>query len=157
MITEPTMMVEPKYVNAYSLPNYRRLVISSNETWVVPADADARRYVVMRVSERRKGDVRYFKAMADELERGGFAAMLHDLMHEDISGFDPRRIPQTNALLEQKSFSWDPIVNWWFEVLCDGTFGADPTNERWEGFCLRSQRRCTGSPRPGPPLRAEVA
>lgn len=132
MITEPTMMIEPKYVNAYPLPNYRKLVVSSNETWVVPADADARRYAVLRVSERRKSDLRYFKAIVDELEGGGYEAMLFDLLHRDITGFDPRRIPQTRALLDQKRLTWDPITTWWFDKLVAGTFGTSP-DASWEG------------------------
>lgn len=141
MITEPTMMIEPKYVNAYQLPNYRRLVISSNETWVVPAGTDARRFAVLRVSERRKADHGYFQAIMDELnERAGYAALLNDLLHRDLTGFDPRRIPSTGALLDQKKLTWDPITAWWFEKLVAGTFGASPDGA-WESWCWASAIR----------------
>jgi hypothetical protein len=70
-------------------------------------DTDARRYAVFRVSEKRRGQLDYFRAIGNELLHGGYAAMLYDLLHRNLNGFDPRIIPLTNALLDQKKLSWD--------------------------------------------------
>jgi hypothetical protein len=127
-ITEPTLLIEPKFVNAYTLPNYRKIAIASNEAWVVPADTDARRFAVFRVSDAYKGRLDYFKAIGNELAHGGYEAMLWELQHRNLSRFDARNIPQTNALLDQKKLSWDEITGWWFERLCLGRIrDADTT------------------------------
>jgi len=120
MISEPTMTIEAKFANPYTLPNYRRFIIASNESWVIPAGPDARRYAVFQVSEHRRDDHAYFRALFGELEAGGYEAMLHDLMRRDISGFDPRRFPQTQALFDQKKLAFDHATRWWFECLCRG-------------------------------------
>lgn len=131
MITEERMTVEAKFANQYTLPNFRKFIIASNETWVIPAGPDARRYAVLRVSERRKGNHPYFSAIFDELARGGYAAMLFDLLHRDLTGFDPWKFPQTRALLDQKRLTWDAITTWWFGKLVAGTFGTSK-DELWE-------------------------
>jgi hypothetical protein len=131
MITEPTTVIEPKFVNAYTLPNYKKIAIASNENWAVPADADARRFAVFRVSDKRKGKFSYFKAIADELSSGGHEAMLYDLQHRDISTFDPRHFPSTEALFQQKKLNFDEITAWWFEKLRAGRL--DQVDEAWIG------------------------
>jgi hypothetical protein len=136
MITEPTTVIEPKFVNAYTLPNYKKIAIASNELWVVSADTDARRYAVFRVSEKRRGQLDYFRAIGNELLHGGYAAMLYDLLHRNLNGFDPRIIPLTNALLDQKKRSWDEITSWWFEKLRDGVLRDSDT--KWTGVAYRS-------------------
>ncbi|HEX5461439.1 MAG TPA: primase-helicase family protein [Steroidobacteraceae bacterium] len=120
MITERMMRIEPKNVNAFVLPNYRKFIIASNDKHVVPAGPDARRYAVFEVSDARRDDFEYFKAIYDELEAGGYAAMLHDLLGRDLSEFDPRKFPITAALFDQKKLGFDPITEWWFEKLLDG-------------------------------------
>jgi hypothetical protein len=37
------------------------------------------------------------------METGGYEAMLHDLLAYDLSHFNVRRVPITDALQEQKS------------------------------------------------------
>jgi hypothetical protein len=120
MITEKSLQIEPKFVDSYSLPNYRKFAMSSNETWVVNADLEARRYAVFHVSDARTGDRQYFKAIMDDLEHGGCEAMLHDLLNRDLADFEVRDFPQTKALLDQKKLSWDDVTAWYFERLREG-------------------------------------
>ena len=50
--------------------------------------------------------------------------MLHDLLAHDLSQFDVRRVPQTEALTDQKLRSLGSIESWWFEVLSAGELPA---------------------------------
>jgi len=50
LITEETLLIEPKGVDSYSVRNCLHLIMSSNSEWVVPAGADARRYFLLDVS-----------------------------------------------------------------------------------------------------------
>lgn len=103
MVTEPSLFIEPKGVDATNQPNYLHIIIASNNDWVIPAAPGERRFAAFRVSDRRMGDKAYFNALFGEMEAGGLAAMLHDLLAMDLTGWHPRfSIPQTRELSDQK-------------------------------------------------------
>src|SRR5262245_4418173 len=47
LITEETILVEPKGVDTFSIRNCLHIILSSNERWVIPAGSDARRFFVL--------------------------------------------------------------------------------------------------------------
>ncbi len=104
-VTEPTLMIEPKGVDPYPVRNVIALLMSSNHEFVVPAGKDARRYFVLDVSDARKQDHAYFEAIAHEMANGGHEALLYFLLNRDLSGFEVRKVPQTEALADQKARS----------------------------------------------------
>jgi hypothetical protein len=105
LITEPQIKIEPKGVDAFTVPNMLMIFMASNNDWVVPAGASARRYFVLDVSEARKQDHAYFDAIEKELDNGGRAALLHFLLSRDLTAFNIRDVPQTRALADQKARS----------------------------------------------------
>jgi hypothetical protein len=117
LITEPSIMIEAKYQNAVSVRNMTHILMASNSDWVIPATSDERRYCVMDVSEAHMGNIPYFKRLYVQMEAGGLAAMLHDLLNRDISEFNFRTVPQTAALADQKRHSLDSLHQWWQAVL----------------------------------------
>ena len=120
LITEETVMVEAKGYDAEAAQNYVHLIMASNEDWIVPARADDRRFFVLDVSDERRRDIEYFKAMQDQLEAGGFEALLHYLMSYDLSEFSIQNIPQTSALHDQKINTLSSEEEWWFAKLKSG-------------------------------------
>src|SRR5215207_9332163 len=68
LITERSIMIEPKGVDSYQMPNRLKILMASNNEWVVPASADERRYFVLDVPATRKGDVDYFRKLAAAIE-----------------------------------------------------------------------------------------
>jgi hypothetical protein len=62
LITEPTLMIEPKGIDPFPVRNCLHPLIASNEAWVVPASGDERRYAVAEVSGARIGDVALLQA-----------------------------------------------------------------------------------------------
>lgn len=121
LVTSKFQMIEAKGIDPIRLENYVRLIMTSNEDWVVPAGKDERRFAVLDVDPRCAQNHEYFREMDDELNNGGREALLHDLMTFDLSTVDPWSIPKTSALLEQKLRSFDPVESWWFERLSAGT------------------------------------
>lgn len=105
LITEATLLIEPKGVDPYPTRNCIHLIMSSNNDWVVPAGADARRYFVLNVGDDKKQDEDYFLAILHQMEQGGREALLALLLERDLSGFNIRKVPQTDALAEQKQQS----------------------------------------------------
>jgi hypothetical protein len=103
MVTEPELMMEGKGRDAFQSANHLHIVMSSNEDWVVPASIDERRFAAFGVSDVRQGDKAYFTELVAEMDGGGLAAMLHDLLAMDLDGWHPRwNIPQTEELMAQK-------------------------------------------------------
>ena len=120
LITERTIMIEPKGVDAFQMPNRLKILMASNNDWVVPASADERRYFVLDVSDERKGDIAYFKALAAAIEGDELAALLDDLLEMDLSDFDHRNPPHTEGLNKQKLIGGDSLQKFWLDCLTAG-------------------------------------
>jgi len=128
LITEPTLFIEGKGRDAVTALNMLHVMMASNEDWIVPASERERRFAAFDVSECHIQQEKYFDAIYAQLEDGGYAAMLYELLQRDVSGWHPRRLPKNNALLlEQQRLSLSPLDSWWVELLEGGTLdGADP-------------------------------
>jgi phage/plasmid-associated DNA primase len=129
LVTEPTLMIEAKYANAVAVRNCLHLIVASNEDWVVPAGTDERRFFVLNVSPIKQTDYSYFAALEEELKKGGLAAMLHELLHRDISRFNVRSVPQTAGLSDQKIRSLRGFEAWWHEILQEGNIAGVVTDD----------------------------
>jgi Family of unknown function (DUF5906) len=130
LITAPTQFIEAKGVDPVPLPNYVRLILTSNEDWVVPAGKDERRFVVLDVNPRCAKNAVYFGAIDAEMAAGGLEHLLGDLLAFDLSSIELRNFPRTEALLEQKMNSLNPIDSWWADRLMSGTTTRD--GDKWE-------------------------
>jgi hypothetical protein len=120
LITEPTLVIEQKGVDASQWRNRLKVIMAANADWVVPAGPMERRYAVFKVSPGRIGDHAYFDRLNAELTGGGLAAMLHDLQALDLGKWHPRHIVKTAALREQKQRSMSAIQEWLEGVLQEG-------------------------------------
>lgn len=121
LITEPTISVEDKYVRIKERPNYLKLLIASNKDWVIKASAEARRWYVLRTADVHFSEVeKQRKAIDKQLDAGGRAGLLYDLLREDLSDFNIRRVPQTEALSQQREMSFEPHEMWFFNMLDAG-------------------------------------
>jgi hypothetical protein len=61
LITEDSILIEPKGLDCFAVRNCVHLVMASNADWVVPASADARRHL-SRSSRIITGDDRYLRS-----------------------------------------------------------------------------------------------
>jgi hypothetical protein len=121
IITEPTLFIEGKGVDAVAWLNRLHVVMASNERWVVPAGIDERRFVVTDVSSGRKDDHEFWTALGAEIDGDGLPALLHEMLAMDLGGWHPRRDrPVTAALTDQKARSVEGLDAAWFEFLQSG-------------------------------------
>ena len=120
IITEPTIAIEAKYRAVIEARNFLHVIMASNEEWVVPASLEARRFFVLDVSNEKVGHYDYFKAIQDELDAGGYGAMLHDLLKVGLANFKVAAVPQTEGLATQKKLSLKTHEQWWLDVLQRG-------------------------------------
>jgi hypothetical protein len=105
IITEETMMIERKGIDAAQRRNFLGMVMASNMRFVIPAGQDARRYFVLEVSTKRLQDTKYFGAIAADLDASGLSNLLYFLQNINLSDFNIRNVPKTAALEEQKSMT----------------------------------------------------
>lgn len=134
LITNQTLGYEAKGKDAFSAPNYAHVISLTNHDWAVPAGEDSRRWMALDVSDKRKGDHAYFEALAAEIRSGGTEALLHYLRSIDLSGWNPRALPDSRALRTQQMETLvrtDPVTAWVFHVLAEGAFTVEDGALEW--------------------------
>lgn len=120
LVTQSHLTIEPKGVDPFKVKKFLRLIMASNNQWVVPADADDRRYLVLDVARHRANDGSYFAAVEKEWASGGREALMAMLQARDITKFDHRRRPETTALADQKAQSLRGATRVVHEMLASG-------------------------------------
>jgi len=140
MITEPDYRVEFKFGASVRVPNKLAIMMLSNHDSVVPATADERRYFVTRVSSAKIRDFAYFNALDKQMENGGLAAMLHDLLTMDLTDFNIRDVPNTAALKEQKRHAAKGVEAWLWDVLEEGRIPGDYGGTDWTDTGLETAK-----------------
>ncbi len=125
LVTEEMITIEAKGVDAQAAPNFVHLIMASNDDWVVPAGTDERRFLVLDVSDEQKQRSAYFRAIQQELDGGGYEALLYKLRTMDLSSFDIRSLPKTAGLADQKRLSYTVEQDWWFAKLETGDLLTD--------------------------------
>jgi hypothetical protein len=128
MITRHEHVIEPKGVDAYRVPNYMRLFVTSEADWVVPASLGERRWGILDITDDVVGDTGFFNRLREELEDGGYARLLHELLNFDM--VDLRKLPQTQGLNDNKIQSLDPDMAWWANCLERGAITGGAWKER---------------------------
>jgi len=146
LVTEEQVMIEPKGKDPFMVKNNIRLIIASNNEWVVPAGKEERRFFVIDVTETHIQDKEYFGALYRQMDSGGREAMLYDLLHMDITGYDLRSFPRTQALLDQIVNSMSSFERYWYDQLYSGTLGQADANwgevfvdDFYEGYLKSAQ------------------
>lgn len=161
MITEKTCLIEPKGKDRIALRNYKHIILSSNEDWPVHLDRDDRRFYVLRVSEQQKENYNYFAGIQKQLDAEGYEALLYDLLNEDVTNFNPRKVPHSIEAFDIKMLSASTVDQYIYEVLQEGCFdiGNESSNGIWpdviskksvvydyQCWCVRNSVKPTSNP-----------
>lgn len=136
-ITEPLLAFEGKGRDAVVGRNYVHIMMASNESWVIPAGMDERRFLVSDANNKWQGKTEKWEKLWEQLRNGGFRRLMHDLLKRDIEGFHPRKFPVTAALVDQKIRSMSPLRQFIFGIL---TAGASPFETRKGDWTKESAR-----------------
>ena len=135
LITEPTVVIERKGLDAVEHPNCLKIVMATNNEHAVPASKDERRYCVLNVSNARRGDAQYFKDLTKVCNDNAVkSAFLYDMLNRDISGFSPSAIPESDGLKEQRLHSLGSVGKWLVDSFSAGSFGFNLISDslHWE-------------------------
>jgi Family of unknown function (DUF5906) len=120
LVTGKRHPIELKGFEVFFVPNFVRLFVNGNPDWLVPAGMEERRFATLDVGEAHMQDIPYFRAIDEELKRGGYERLLFELLSFDLSKVELRVIPKTAALLDQKIETLQPEKAWWLDVLKNG-------------------------------------
>ncbi len=128
LITERSMAINQKFINAYAVNDYMSFILSTNhfgEGAYVEGENE-RRFLVVNVSDKHKSEQAYFKKIEDDLNNGGFEELMHVLGSRDISKRDFEKIPVTEAKRETVAMNLDEFKSWLYQrVMADGFVAAD--------------------------------
>ena len=128
LITRRTLRLEDKFFSTWTARNHLRIIMTSNNDHIVRADGSERRYAVFEVHNPHQGDPdarrAYFGSLVEQMENGGYEAMLGELLTRDISGWNAEAIPETAALRRQKllNLANNPVQSWLHERLAEGVY-----------------------------------
>lgn len=143
MISEPVLTLEKKGVDAQSVPNFSRFIFASNSDRVIRAGIRERRYLVLEPSDKHAQEKEYFDALYKWNDNNGAAHLMHYLLHVDITDFDPRRAPVTDALINEMLSNLPPVEGFVYSELCrDEPFKGQSTifsteeTDRLISYCL---------------------
>jgi hypothetical protein len=133
LITDDTMMVERKGLDAEQQNNYMALFMATNEDFAVPATEDERRYCVLDVSDKYRNVKSYFDPLYAHIEKPEtVAAFLHAMLNRNVEGWNPSKIPETKGLQDQRLHSLDSVGKWLVDSIGNGSFvpSAEPHEPR---------------------------
>ncbi len=121
LVTDETMVVEPKGVDAFQVKKHFRLILASNEERVVNLEIDDRRFAVLRADALAfNNDREYFGEVIREWREHGEREMfLYELYHWDLSSWDEGNIPDTEARVEQRELSLSGPEAVVYDLLCE--------------------------------------
>lgn len=119
LVTEDNVPVHRKFLKMVEEPSALHIVVASNGDWPIPAEWDDRRFFALDVSEAHKQDETYFTSLVAELNNGGRAAMLHDLLAHPVDWAALRHPPDTDAKRDLKSRSTSADEHWLINWLMD--------------------------------------
>ncbi|MFO7893251.1 MAG: DUF5906 domain-containing protein [Longimicrobiales bacterium] len=134
VITEDTVKIEKKGVDAYPVENYVNVVMTTNVTdrRIMRIDPSNRRFIIIECDSsvnRRDDKHEYFQDMIDFLGLNkhdhtgtypGIKSFFYVLSSLNLREFDPRRIPVTDHTNDLKLQSLNSIHQWWLACLYDG-------------------------------------
>jgi putative DNA primase/helicase len=126
MITERLNTIERKGQDRISVPCFARIIMATNHENVIKIERDERRYLYLEVSEEHKQDRPYFEKLHNLINLPDFPnKLLSYLLGLDISKFNPRNVPKTDDLTEQKIDNLEPLDKWLYTALSDGEVAGE--------------------------------
>lgn len=129
LITAPTIPVEYKGRETIDMPNYTRVLLTSNAGWAIPAALDDRRFAVFDLDDSHRNDRAYFGRMLEELHDGGYQQLLHNLLRWPLRESRILTPPRTAGLYEQALRSLPPEDQWYVDLLSAGELPGDRATE----------------------------
>ena len=119
LITSETLPMEEKGQTPRTESSHHRIVFLSNEEIAIGADGRERRYFGLEVSDEKANDHAYFEELAHAIKNGESEAFMYYLLQLDLSNFNVRKQPKTDALAMEFLSNLPLEQQWLIEQLND--------------------------------------
>lgn len=125
--TATTCTFETKGMTPVQGVNRAGFILLTNHRHAWQATVDERRAAVVEYGDAMRGQHVFWGAYYKALEAGGLGELLGLLQAVDLGAFNPRVIPQSEALRTQQALTTlrNPVAAWWALVLEDGELRVD--------------------------------
>ena len=112
-ITDKTVRITQTGCPAHDVENSANYIFVSNHPHPIHIEAGDRRYVVIECSSRHKGDFQFWEELVNSINQPGFYDnLLTFFLHTDITGFNPREFPHTEARRSIISLGFSAVEEW---------------------------------------------
>lgn len=133
LITDSSLIIEGKGKDAVSVTNMLHITICTNEPWAVNAGRNERRFCINQVSECRRGDKEFWKALNYEIDNGGAESFLFEMLNMQLDDFHPRDVVHTEAEADVQAEGLDGFDSYLRELLERGYLPGSTSFE--PAFC----------------------
>ena len=151
IITDKTIRINEKNQPRRTSENVANFIFCTNNAYPVKIEAGDRRYVVLTASEKYKNNFDYWNEIYALLKKPEFYDSLTTyFIKRDISEFNPRKIPMTEAKQDLIDASRSPIDVWicnHYNQLLEGINCSDalltkPSEMKDKQFQMQIKERC---------------
>lgn len=133
IITDESMTVEPKNVNAFKKPNHMHFLFTSNEEhtaiFIDPTPYE-RRFMVQKVSNARAGDIAYWEKIHEWLPMA-LPKIMRWLLDRRYDKKNVLRPLNTSAKRDIQQVSVDPEIGWIIAKITEGFPLSEETHKHW--------------------------
>ena len=123
IITDDDFSYEIKGGAIFGAKNVTRLILDSNEKYIVPATEDEGRYIVEGISDCKKGDKEFFTSVNNlRTSQKAMEKLMYFYLNFDYKPFEHylREAPKSKHLVEQIMQNFSKIQEWWYRNLQEG-------------------------------------
>lgn len=147
LITDSTMRIEPKGINAFEKPNHIHYMFTSNEetaAMFIDPTPQERRFTVLCVSDRRAGDVNYWGDLVEWVDNN-LSKIHRYLKMYPVDKELARRPHNTEAKFNLQRMAFEPEIAW----ICNRVQSGFPICEDlhkywWDAYCHHDEEMLRG-------------
>ena len=157
LISDDEMSYEIKGGAVFGDKNVTRLILDSNEKYIVPATYDEGRYICLSASSSRKGDLDFLGKVNNlRHNQKAMEKIMYFFMNFDYKPYEKhlREAPKSELFIEQVMQNFTKIQEWWYRNLSEGDIynsdyikdadGIKISNEElWNSFKLYHKGKTT--------------
>jgi hypothetical protein len=150
LITDAPLRINEKNQPRRDAQNVANFIFATNNSFPVKKEASDRRYLVLACSGDRVGEHEYFKNLVDTFADEFYSNLLTFFMIMDLSDFDTRKIPVTEAKQDLIEASRPVIDSWIMEhydelilgLNCSEALRMKPNELKDKSFQLQLKDKC---------------
>lgn len=150
IITDDTIRINEKNQPRRTAENVANFIFVSNNSYPVKIELGDRRYVVLQCNGKYKGQFEFFKQLVNSFTNEFYDNLLTFFVKYDISTFNVRELPMTEAKEDLIEASRNPLDIWICEhynqlctgMLCTDALTCKPSEMKERTFQLQIKDKC---------------